>query len=117
MKAIQLATGDLPGLGIPQTEEAHRAYRELIVTAPGLGESISGVILYDETIRQQKKDGTPFVESHHRCGNHSRHQSRHRRQGHGRSSRTRKSPKASTDCATASRNTFRWEPVLPSGER
>lgn len=49
-------------LGIPQTVEARRAYRELIVTAPGLGESISGVILYDETIRQQKKDGTPFVK-------------------------------------------------------
>ncbi len=48
-------------LGIPQTEEARRAYRELIVTTPGLGESISGAILYDETIRQRKKDGTPFV--------------------------------------------------------
>jgi fructose-bisphosphate aldolase class I len=50
-------------LGIPQTEEARRAYRELIVTTPGLGECISGVILYDETIRQQKKDGTPFVKT------------------------------------------------------
>jgi fructose-bisphosphate aldolase class I len=50
-------------LGIPQTEEARRAYRELIVTTPGLGESISGAILYDETIRQQKKDGTPFVKA------------------------------------------------------
>jgi fructose-bisphosphate aldolase, class I len=48
-------------LGIPQTAEARRAYRELIVTTPRLGESISGAILYDETIRQQKKDGTPFV--------------------------------------------------------
>jgi fructose-bisphosphate aldolase class I len=42
--------------------ETRRAYRELIITAPGLGESISGVILYDETIRQQKKDGTFFVK-------------------------------------------------------
>ena len=49
-------------LGIPQTEEARRAYRELILTTPGLGECISGVILYDETIRQQKKDGTPFLK-------------------------------------------------------
>ncbi len=49
-------------LGIPQTEEARRAWRELIVTTPGLGECISGAILYDETIRQQKKDGTPFVK-------------------------------------------------------
>jgi fructose-bisphosphate aldolase class I len=50
-------------LGIPQTADARRAYRELIVTAPGLGESISGAILFDETIRQQKKDGTPFAKA------------------------------------------------------
>src|ERR1035441_10763189 len=49
-------------LGIPQTVEARRDYRELIVTTPGLCECISGVILYDETIRQQKKDGTPFLK-------------------------------------------------------
>ena len=49
-------------LGIPQSEQARRAYRELIVTTSGLGESISGAILYDETIRQQKKDGTPIVK-------------------------------------------------------
>ena len=48
--------------GIPQTEEARRAYRELIITAPCLGESISGVILYDETIRQQTNDGIPFLK-------------------------------------------------------
>ena len=50
-------------LGIPQTAEVRRAYRELIVTTPGLGESISGAILYDETIRQKKNDGTPFAKS------------------------------------------------------
>jgi fructose-bisphosphate aldolase class I len=49
-------------LGIPQTEEARRSYRELIVTTPGLGDSISGVILFDETIRQRKRDGTPFMK-------------------------------------------------------
>jgi len=49
-------------LEIPQTVEARRAYRELIVTTPGLGESIGGAILYDETIRQQKDDGTPFIK-------------------------------------------------------
>lgn len=49
-------------LGIPQTEEARRAYRELIVTTPGLAEGISGAILYDETIHQQTKDGRPFVK-------------------------------------------------------
>jgi len=49
-------------LGIPQTEEARRAYRELIITTASLGDCISGVILYDETIRQKKDDGTPFVK-------------------------------------------------------
>jgi fructose-bisphosphate aldolase class I len=49
-------------LGIAQTVEARRAYREMIVTTPGLGECIGGAILYDETIRQQKSDGTPFVK-------------------------------------------------------
>ena len=48
--------------GIPQTEEARRSYRELIMTTPGLSEFISGVILYDETINQSRKDGTPFVK-------------------------------------------------------
>jgi fructose-bisphosphate aldolase, class I len=47
---------------IPQTKETRRSYRELIVTTPGLGEFISGVILYDETIRQFSTDGTPFVK-------------------------------------------------------
>jgi fructose-bisphosphate aldolase class I len=49
-------------LGIPQTVTARRAYRELIVTTPGLAECIGGAILCDETIRQQKSDGTPFVK-------------------------------------------------------
>ena len=49
-------------LGIPQTEEVRRAYRELIVTTPGLSECISGAILYDETIRQHTREGTPFIK-------------------------------------------------------
>jgi len=49
-------------VGIPQTVEARRAYRELLVTTPGLGECISGAILYDETIHQAKQDGTSFVD-------------------------------------------------------
>ena len=49
--------------GIPQTEEFRRTYREMIITTPGLGECISGLILYDETIRQQKKDGTLFIKA------------------------------------------------------
>ncbi len=49
--------------GIPQTEEFRRSYREMIITTPGLGKCISGLILYDETIRQKKKDGTLFIKA------------------------------------------------------
>ena len=48
-------------LGIPGTVELRLSYREMIITTPGLNESISGAILYDETIRQRLSDGTPFV--------------------------------------------------------
>lgn len=50
-------------LGIPQTVDARRSYRELIVTTPGLGEFISGAILCDETIRQSRSDGEPMISS------------------------------------------------------
>jgi len=50
-------------LGIPQTVEARRDYRELIITTPHLNESICGAILFDETIRQKKKDGTLFIKA------------------------------------------------------
>jgi len=50
-------------LGIPQTEATRRNWRELIVSTPRLAESVSGVILYDETIRQKTKDGTLLVEA------------------------------------------------------
>jgi len=48
-------------LGIASTEENRRDYRELLFTTPGLGESISGAILFDETIRQKASGGTPLV--------------------------------------------------------
>jgi fructose-bisphosphate aldolase class I len=50
-------------IGIPQTEETRRAYREWLVRTPNLGASISGAILYDETIRERTSDGTPFVKA------------------------------------------------------
>lgn len=50
-------------IGIPQTEEARRDWRELIVTTAGLGKYISGAILYDETIRQKRRDGTLIIRS------------------------------------------------------
>lgn len=49
-------------VGIPQTIEYRRAYRELIVTTPNLGNVLSGAILFDETIRQSTKDGVPFID-------------------------------------------------------
>jgi len=49
-------------VGIPQDVETRRAYRELLITTPYLGDCISGTILYDETIRQEKENGTPFVK-------------------------------------------------------
>jgi len=48
-------------VGVPNTEENRRAYREMLITAPSLGEHISGAILYDETIRQSTKAGVPFT--------------------------------------------------------
>lgn len=49
-------------VGIENTEENRRAYRELLLTTPHLSEHISGAILYDETIRQSTKDGVPFTQ-------------------------------------------------------
>src|ERR1700728_593855 len=44
-------------LGIESTEDNRRAYREMLFTTPGLAENISGVILFDETIRQNTSKG------------------------------------------------------------
>ena len=49
-------------IGVESTEETRRAYREFLFTTEGAEEFISGVILYDETIRQSASDGTPFPE-------------------------------------------------------
>ncbi|MEO8290464.1 MAG: class I fructose-bisphosphate aldolase, partial [Gaiellaceae bacterium] len=47
-------------IDVESTEESRRAYRDLLFTAPGMEDHVSGVILYDETIRQSSADGTPF---------------------------------------------------------
>ena len=54
--------------GIPCTEDSRRAYRELFFTTPGFGEFISGVILYDETIRQNASDRRSFVSVLQKAG-------------------------------------------------
>jgi fructose-bisphosphate aldolase class I len=58
----------LAEFGIAQTEESRRRYRELLVTAPGLSDSISGAILFDETLHQNTHDGVPFVDVLPRAG-------------------------------------------------
>jgi len=50
-------------LGIPETAELRRDYREMIVTTAGLNESISGAILFDETVHQHLKDGSSFINA------------------------------------------------------
>ena len=67
-------------IALESTEENRRAYRDMLFTTPGLEEYVSGVILYDETIRQSAADGTPFAEAAGRQGDHSRDQGRHGRE-------------------------------------
>lgn len=50
------------GINVENNVENRQAYRELLFTTPGLENYISGVILYDETLRQTTKDGKPFAE-------------------------------------------------------
>ncbi len=68
-KGLLAADESLPTIGqrfkefsIPPSEENRRAYRELLFTTPGLSTFISGVILFDETIRQRTKERIPFTE-------------------------------------------------------
>jgi fructose-bisphosphate aldolase class I len=58
----------LAAIGLESTEQRRRAYREILFGTPGLGECVSGVILFDETIRQCDAAGTPFVEVLRRQG-------------------------------------------------
>ena len=50
------------GIKLDSTEEHRRTYREMLFTAPGAAQAVSGVILYDETIHQKTSDGTPFPQ-------------------------------------------------------
>src|ERR687894_1277847 len=49
--------------GIESSEESRRAYREMLFTTEGIGEFLSGVILFDETIRQETSNGTPMPQA------------------------------------------------------
>lgn len=52
----------LAGIGLESTEDRRRAYRQILFTTEGMGEFISGVILFDETIRQHASDGRTFLQ-------------------------------------------------------
>eukprot|EP00740_Mantoniella_antarctica_P005499 CAMPEP_0181349580 /NCGR_PEP_ID=MMETSP1106-20121128/803_1 /TAXON_ID=81844 /ORGANISM="Mantoniella antarctica, Strain SL-175" /LENGTH=521 /DNA_ID=CAMNT_0023461985 /DNA_START=46 /DNA_END=1610 /DNA_ORIENTATION=+ len=55
--------GRLEGVGVENIEENRRRYRELLITAPNLGEHIGGAILFEETLYQSCSDGTSFVDA------------------------------------------------------
>jgi len=55
-------------IGVPSSEETRRSYREMLFTTPDMEKFISGVIMYDETIRQKTKAGVPFADYLHDKG-------------------------------------------------
>jgi fructose-bisphosphate aldolase class I len=62
-ETIPTLTKRFDTLGIKSTEQSRRTYREMLFTAPGATQFISGVIMYDETIRQKSSGGTPLAEA------------------------------------------------------
>jgi fructose-bisphosphate aldolase class I len=63
-ETIPTLTRRFDTLGIQSTEQSRRAYREMLFTSRGAAEFISGVIMYDETIRQKSSRGAPLVEAY-----------------------------------------------------
>ncbi len=49
-------------INVESTEESRRDYRTILFSTPGVGDFISGVILFDETIRQKSADGSPVIK-------------------------------------------------------
>src|SRR5262249_23173970 len=62
-ETIPTLTRRFDTLGIQSTEQSRRTYREMLFTSPGAAEFISGVIMYDETIRQKSSGGAPLAEA------------------------------------------------------
>jgi fructose-bisphosphate aldolase class I len=62
-ETIPTLTRRFDTLGIKSTEQSRRSYREMLFTSPGAAEFISGVIMYDETIRQKSSRGMPLAEA------------------------------------------------------
>src|SRR4030095_7086806 len=67
-ETVATLTKRFDALGIPSTPTTRRDYREMLITAPGAAEFLSGVIMYDETIRQESSDGSPLVSVCRRLG-------------------------------------------------
>ena len=103
-------------IGIESTEANRRPYRDMLLTAPGLEEHMSGVIFFDETIRQSTKDGPPFTEllaswASSRASRSTSGQSRWR------CSPVRRSRRDSTGSADGSQSTGSSARASPSGAR
>ena len=67
-ETVSTLTKRFDTLGIKSTEQSRRTYREMLFTAAGLAEFVSGVIMHDETIRQKGVDGVPLAETLSRQG-------------------------------------------------
>src|SRR5438132_6256380 len=106
----------LKSIGVASTEDNRRAYREILFTTAGVGEFVSGVILFDETIRQKTHDGRAFVEAVEEQGiipgikvdKGTKPMA---------SFPAEKVTEGLTDCASGWRNIGSWERVSPNGVR
>jgi fructose-bisphosphate aldolase, class I len=67
-ESVRTVTKRFQAEGVESTEESRRAYRQLLVTAPGAGEFLSGVILFEETLGQKADDGTPLPQAAQKNG-------------------------------------------------
>ena len=105
-------------IGLASTADSRRDYREMLFrTDEAMQHYISGVILYDETIRQKAKDGTPLVERHRGSRRRPRHQGRQRRQAAGALAR-REGHRGPRRAARAAQRVLRRSaPASPSGGR
>jgi fructose-bisphosphate aldolase class I len=99
---------------VESSEETRRRYRELLFTTPKASEFISGVILYDETIRQKTRDGVPFPEYMSRNGIIQASRST-RAPRISRASLEKRSRRAWTASASASRSTTSSARASPNG--
>ena len=110
-------------IDLESTEESRRAYRDMLFTTAGLEEYVSGVILYDETLRQASADGTPFAKLLADRGIIPGIKVDTGRQGPRRSRPARPSPRASTACASGCEEYkslgarfAKWRAVITIGE-